>query len=184
MGYTTNYERERKILSFKATEDAIAAITELIHTKLSEKLIRPVDLGFPKKTPENRNYLILLEVQYDKALRSELGIKPGGLHPVWLNLRYLLLAYGTHRINYDPYKDIGRAIRLLQSLNYVAPTNVALEKNPEPIRIGLDQAPLDQISKILGSVGAGYQISICFHVRPVMITLDEQTSEGSDEDSL
>jgi len=47
-----------------------------------------------------------------------------------------------------------------------------MKDNPEPLKITFDKAPVDIISKILGTVNEKYQCSVCFQIRPVMITLD------------
>lgn len=180
-------KREICHLSFLTSNKAIGAVTELIIQKLSEAPnALTVELGFPRIDPEPTMYLLLYEIEFDPSLRN-VPLDEGQPAPIWLTLKYLLTAYGSNTTEqkYTPYDNIGKAIQTLQALNYLNHQDLssidddhvdALKNNPEPLKITFDKAPLDAISKILGTVNEKYQCSVCFQVRPVMITLHAMPS--------
>ncbi|MFW9918571.1 MAG: Pvc16 family protein [Candidatus Thorarchaeota archaeon] len=168
-------------MSLKESSKAIGAITKFLVGILDGVTELDVVLGFPRTEPESNLYLLLYEIVFDSGLKN-VPLDKNQSPPIWLVLKYVLTAYDG-RADYKAYYDLGNAIRTLQNINYIDPSRIrdteiadALRNNPEPLKITFDEASLEVISKMLGSVDEKYQCSICFQVRPVLITQEEPPS--------
>lgn len=169
---------------------AIGEVTKLIIEKLTETINSKengdspeVLLGFPRDTPKSKMYLLLYEIEFDPSLKNVL-LDQEQPAPIWLVLKYLLTAYGSEVASekYKPFENIGKAIQTLQRLNFLNPSTLtsyqALKHNPEPLKITFDRVPLELISRIFGVANEKHQCSVCFQIRPVMITLDSMPSHS------
>ena len=93
-------------------------------------------------------------------------------------LKYLLTAFDGDE-NSDSaiaHELIGRGIAALHELNFLAldalvatDVRLALENNPEPLKLTFDETTADLLSKIMQGTDERYRLSIAFQMRPVMI---------------
>lgn len=159
---------------------AIGAVTRL----LQDHLIRrgfDVDIGKPEDAASNdttpKLKLFLYETAFDSALRNH-ALRDGEPAPFWLVLKYLLTAFdaGESSDTAAAHDLLGRGISALHELNYlrldplVAPAvRLALEHNPEPLKLSFDESGVDLLSKIMQGTDERYRLSVAFQVRPVMI---------------
>ena len=162
---------------------AIGAVTRL----LREHLVRrgfAVSVGKPEEAADtNTNAklnLFLYETTFDASLRNV------SLHhrqpPLWLSLKYLLTAFddGESSDSADAHELLGRGLAALHELNFLrldagvaTDVRLALENNPEPLKITFDETPPDLISKIMQGTDEKFRLSTAFQVRPVMIVPNE-----------
>jgi hypothetical protein len=165
-------------LSDSAT--AIGAVTRL----LQDHLIRrgfDVAVGKPEDAADNdttaKLNLFLYELGFDAHMRN-LPVRAGEQPPLWLVLKYLVTAFDSLEDSDSPaaHDMLGRALSALQDLNFlpldslVAPgVRLALENNPEPLKVTFDDSTVDLLSKIMQGQGERYRMSMAFQVRPVMI---------------
>lgn len=159
---------------------AIGAVTRL----LQDHLIRrgfDVSIGKPEDAASNdanaKLNLFLYETAFDAALRN-LNLRDGEPAPLWLVLKYLLTAFdsGESSDSAAAHDLLGRGISALHELSFLRldplvalPVRLALENNPEPLKLSFDDAGVDLLSKIMQGTDERYRMSVAFQVRPVMI---------------
>jgi hypothetical protein len=159
---------------------AIGAVTRL----LQDHLIRrgfDVSVGKPEDAASNdttpKLNLFLYETAFDPALRNH-PLRDGEPAPLWLVLKYLLTAFdsGESSDTAAAHDLLGRGISALHELNYLRldplvalPVRLALEHNPEPLKLSFDESGVDLLSKIMQGTDERYRMSVAFQVRPVMI---------------
>jgi len=164
---------------------AIGAVTQL----LQDHLIRrgfDVAIGKPEDAASNgsatRLNLFLYETSFDPHLKN-VQLRRNEPEPLWLTLKYLVTAFD---INEDSdsaaaHELLGRGLSALYQLNFlgldglVAPSvRLALENNPEPLKLTFDDTSPDLISKIMQGKDERYRLSVAFQMRPVMIVPDTE----------
>lgn len=159
---------------------AIGAVTRL----LQDHLIRrgfDVSIGKPEEAAANdtraKLNLFLYETGFDSALRN-VRLRPNEPEPLWLVLKYLLTAFDADENSDSPaaHDLLGRGISALHQLNFlsldslVAPdVRLALENNPEPLKLTFDETTADLLSKIMQGTDERYRLSVAFQMRPIMI---------------
>lgn len=163
---------------------AIGAVTRLIR----EHLIRrgfTVTIGRPEQAATTNTdaklNLFLFEAGVDGHLRN-VALQRDQPPPLWLRLKFLLTAFDASESSdsADAHELLGRGLSALHELNFlrldagVAPSvRLALENNPEPLKVTFEDTPADLLSKIMQGTDERYRLSAAFEVRPVMIVPDE-----------
>jgi hypothetical protein len=121
--------------------------------------------------------LFLYEAVFDPSLRNHM-LDADGPAPLWLVLRYLLTAFDEEELSDSSaaHELLGRGMVALHELNYlrvdaVAATSVqlALEHNPEPLKITFEDGTPDLLSKLMQGSDETYRMSGAVQVRPVML---------------
>jgi hypothetical protein len=167
-----------------SSSEAIGATSELLRSRLSTALNNlPVSIARPEASAGGSRSLnlFLYSVTLDPHLRNE-PIDRGQVPPLWLTLHYLLTAYdefgdsdseAAHRL-------LGQGMAMLQGLNYLRPPsgNLALAKNPEPLKLSFDDAGVDLLSKLMQGSDEKYRVSAAVQVRPVMVALDASPAQA------
>ena len=159
---------------------AIGAVTQL----LQDHLIRrgfDVSIGKPEEAASNDSHaklnLFLYEAAFDAHLKN-VQVRRSEPEPLWLVLKYLVTAFDEEEEsdNASAHELLGRGISALYELNFlsldglVAPdVRLALENNPEPLKLTFEDTPPDLISKIMQGKDERYRLSVAFQMRPVMI---------------
>jgi hypothetical protein len=159
---------------------AIGAVTRLLQDHLIRRGFE-VSIGKPEDAAENdtnaKLNLFLYETAFDPHLRN-MPLRDGDLPPVWLVLKFLLTAFdATENSDTAAAHDLlGRGISALHELNFlrldplVTPNvRLALENNPEPLKLTFDESNVDLLSKIMQGTDERYRLSMAFQMRPVMI---------------
>lgn len=164
---------------------AIGAVTQL----LQDHLIRrgfDVAIGKPEDAASNgsttRLNLFLYETSFDPHLKN-VQLRRGEPEPLWLTLKYLVTAFDVDEDSDSAaaHELLGRGLSALYQLNFlgldglVAPSvRLALENNPEPLKLTFDDTSPDLISKIMQGKDERYRLSVAFQMRPVMIVPDTE----------
>jgi Pvc16 N-terminal domain len=161
---------------------AIGAVTRL----LQDHLMRPphnlnVTVGRPEEAADNDTIanlnLFLYETVFDPHLRN-LSLRDGEPAPLWLVLKYLLTAFDVSgdSDSASAHDLLGRGMAALHTLNFlrldplVDPTvRLALENNPEPLKLTFDESSAELLSKVMQGTDERYRLSVAFQMRPVMI---------------
>jgi Pvc16 N-terminal domain len=159
---------------------AIGAVTRL----LQDHLIRrgfDVSIGKPEEAAANdtraKLNLFLYETGFDSGLRN-VRLRPNEPEPLWLVLKYLLTAFDADENSDSPaaHDLLGRGISALHQLNFLSldglvalDVRLALENNPEPLKLTFDETTADLLSKIMQGTDERYRLSVAFQMRPVMI---------------
>ncbi len=165
------------------SSEAIGATSELLRARLSAALNNlPVTVNRPDQVlagPGRSLNLFLYSVAIDPSLRNE-ALDPGQLPPLWLSLHYLLTAFDDARESdsANAHRLLGQGMAVLQGLNFIRPaaTNLALAKNPEPLKLSFDEAGVDLLSKVMQGSDEKYRVSVAVQVRPVMLELESAPS--------
>lgn len=156
------------------TKDAMGAVTDLLKNRLTvNTAANTVDIGRPEEVSETncpKFNLFLYQIDIDRHLKNfplDQGQKP----PLWLVLRYLLTAFddGKESDSVDAHKLLGEGMLALQELNFIESTELALDDNPEPLKITFDVANSELLSKIMQGSDEKYRLSAAFQIRPVML---------------
>lgn len=157
------------------SKEAIGAVTELLHDRLTIEVPITVEVGGPEAAAKGGSggpklNLFLYEVDFDGHLRN-FTLDEGQPAPLWVVLKYLLTAFDDHKESdsAEAHKLLGKGLAVLQQLNFLQPTAVTLADNPEPLKITFDTANVELLSKIMQGSDEKYRISAAFQVRPVMI---------------
>lgn len=164
---------------------AIGAVTRL----LQDHLMRPpysfnVTIGRPEDAAQNDTIanlnLFLYETAFDPHLRN-MSLREGEPPALWLVLKYLLTAFDVSG-NSDTalaHDLLGRGMAALQAMNVLRldplvdmNVRLALEKNPEPLKLSFDESGAELLSKIMQGSDESYRLSTAFQLRPVMIVPD------------
>ncbi|HPO17791.1 MAG TPA: Pvc16 family protein, partial [Rubrivivax sp.] len=162
------------------TPRAIGAVTRLIRDHLLRRGLQ-VSVGKPEEAAGNDTLaklnLFLYEVGFDANLRN-VELRRGDPPPLWLVLKYLLTAFddAEHSDSADAHELLGRGIAALHELSLlrllppvIPSVQAALQDNPEPLKLGFDEASVDLLSKIMQGTDERYRLSMAFQVRPVLI---------------
>ncbi|WP_166359384.1 Pvc16 family protein [Pseudomonas akapageensis] len=159
---------------------AIGAVTRLLQDHLN-RLGFDVSIGKPEDaTRHNTNEklnLFLYETTFDPHLRN-LSLRDGEPPPLWLVVKFLLTAF-DEKENSDTaaaHDLLGRGIAALHELNFlrldhsvVPDVQLALENNPEPLKLSFDESTVDLLTKIMQGSDERFRLSVAFQIRPVMI---------------
>lgn len=154
--------------------DAIGAVTELLQTRLQAASKVNVDVGRPESAAAESGRklnLFLYRLGFDGHLRN-LPLDDGQAPPLWLVLHYLLTAFDERESDsVGAHKLLGKGLAALHGLNFIRPavTDMALAKNPEPLKVTFDEADVELLAKIMQGTDEKYRVSAAFQVRPVMI---------------
>ncbi len=159
---------------------AIGAVTRL----LQDHLIRRgflVSIGKPEDAADNDSNaklnLFLYETLLDPHLRN-VSLRDGEPPPLWLVLKFLLTAFDAAENSDTPaaHDLLGRGMAALHELNFLhldplvaLDVRLALEHNPEPLKLTFDESNADLVSKLMQGADERYRLSVAFHLRPVMI---------------
>ncbi|PXX69517.1 Protein of unknown function [Pseudomonas sp. LAMO17WK12:I10] len=151
---------------------------------LQDHLIRrgfEVSIGKPEDAAGNdtneKLNLFLYETAFDPHLRN-LSLRDGEPPPLWLVLKFLLTAFDTAESSDSAaaHELLGRGMAALHDLNFLrldplVPLDVqlALENNPEPLKLSFDESNADLLSKTMQGTDERYRLSVAFQMRPVMI---------------
>ncbi|MGZ5132483.1 MAG: DUF4255 domain-containing protein [Caldimonas sp.] len=160
------------------SSEAIGATSELLRTRLTSALNNlPVTINRPEAASGGQRSLnlFLYGVGIDPHLRNE-PLDRGQVPPLWLSLHYLLTAFDDsgESDSSAAHRLLGQGMAVLQGLNFMRPatTNLALAKNPEPLKLSFDDANVDLLSKLMQGSDEKFRISVALQVRPVMLELD------------
>lgn len=167
-------------MAFADSGRAIGAVTRLLQDHLIRRGFE-VSVGRPEaaaadNTPAKLN-LFLFETAFDAQLRNH-NLRDGEPPPLWLVLRYLLTAFDVDEDSdsADAHELLGRGLSALHDINVlaldalVAPdVRLALENNPEPLKLSFEDSGADLLSKIMQGGDERYRLSVAFQMRPVMI---------------
>ncbi|WP_028628092.1 Pvc16 family protein [Metapseudomonas resinovorans] len=159
---------------------AIGAVTRL----LQDHLIRrgfDVSIGKPEDAANvNSNEklnLFLYETAFDPQLRN-LSLRDGEPPPLWLVLKFLLTAFdiGESSDTAAAHDLLGQGMAALHELGFLpldslvaTDVRLALENNPEPLKLSFDESGADLLAKTMQGAEERYRLSVAFQVRPVMI---------------
>ena len=158
--------------------EAIGATSELLRSRLSAALNNmTVNVARPESSAGGARALnlFLYSVGLDPNLRN-VPVDEGQLPPLWLNLHYLLTAFDDsgESDSAAAHRLLGQGMAVLQQLNFMRPpvSNLALAKNPEPLKVSFDEAGVDLLSKVMQGSDEKYRVSVALQVRPVMVVLE------------
>ena len=160
---------------------AIGAVTRLLQDHLIRRGFE-VTVGKPEDAADNdttnaKLNLFLYETAFDPHLRN-LPLRDGEPPPLWLVLKFLLTAFdsGESSDTAAAHDLLGRGMAALHELNFLrldplVPLDVrlALENNPEPLKLTFDESNADLVSKLMQGAEERYRLSVAFQMRPVMI---------------
>lgn len=163
------------------SQEAIGAVSEMLKTRLTSQLNNlKVNVGRPEEaaqTSERKINLFLYRIGFDGFLRNT-ALDPGQRPPIWIVLHYLVTAFDKDKESdsISAHRLLGRALAVLQELNFQRPSAAELVKNPEPLKITFDEADVELLSKVMQGSDEKYRVSAAFQVRPVMIMPDQPAS--------
>lgn len=160
---------------------AIGAVTRLLQDHLLRRGFQ-VSIGKPEDaadtdTANPKLNLFLYETAFDPHLRN-VSLRDGEPSPLWLVLKFLLTAFDASEGSDTPaaHDLLGRGLSALHELNFLRldplvalNVRLALENNPEPLKLTFDESNLDVLSKIMQGNDERYRLSVAFQMRPVMI---------------
>jgi hypothetical protein len=159
---------------------AIGAVTRLLRDHLLRRGFE-VSVGKPEQAATTNTdpklNLFLYETLFDGNLRNH-SLRTGEQPPLWMVLKYLLTAFDAKENSdtAEAHELLGQGLSALNDLNFltldalVAPAvRLALENNPEPLKLTFDETPADLLSKIMQGTDERYRLSVAFQMRPVMI---------------
>lgn len=162
---------------------AIGAVTRLLQGRLMDAGF-DVSVGKPEDAAAHNTdaklNLFLYETVLDPHLRN-VSIRDGEAPPLWLVLKYLLTAFDINESSDTAaaHELLGGGMAALQRMSYLtlappldAAVRLALENNPEPLKITFDESSAELLSKIMQGTDERYRLSVAFQVRPVMIVPD------------
>jgi len=159
---------------------AIGAVTRLLRDHLIRRGF-DVSVGKPEDAANtdtnDKLNLFLYETSFDPSMRN-LAPRDGDPPPLWLVLKYLLTAFDAGELSDSApaHELLGRGLSALYELSFLRldplvdlQVRLALENNPEPLKLTFDEAGVDLLSKIMQGSEEHYRLSAAFQVRPVMI---------------
>lgn len=152
---------------------AIGAVSVLLQTRLMMNTsAASVNIGRPDSVTGSGNKLnlFLYQVEVDGYMNNH-ALDEGQTPPLWLTLSYLLTAYddSNNSDNEDAHNLLGEGMLSLLELNFIDGTGAALADNPESLKVTLDSANSDLLSKLMQGSDEKYRVAAAFQVRPVMI---------------
>jgi hypothetical protein len=159
---------------------AIGAATRLLQDQLIRRGFEVV-IGRPELAARDNTIpklnLFLYETEIDAQMRN-LSLREGESPPLWLVLRYLLTAFEDSDSSDSAvaHELLGRGLAALQEMSYLRldagvplSDSAALEHNPEPLKLTLEQTPSELLSKVMQGTDERYRLSAAFQLRPIMI---------------
>lgn len=159
---------------------AIGAVSRLLRDHLIRRGFE-VAIGKPENedsvNDDPKLNLFLYETAFDPHLRNQ-PLHEGETPPLWLVLKFLLTAFaaGKNSDTESAHDLLGRGLAALHQLHYLpldAPVppdvRLALEHNPEPLKITFDESNAEIVSKVMQGTDERYRLSVAFQVRPVLI---------------
>lgn len=159
---------------------AIGAVTRLIQDHLIRRGF-DVSIGKPEDAANidsnEKLNLFLYETAFDPQLRN-LSLRDGEPPPLWLVLKFLLTAFdvGESSDTAAAHDLLGRGMAALHELSFLPldslvamDVRLALEHNPEPLKLSFDESGADLLAKTMQGAEERYRLSVAFQVRPVMI---------------
>jgi len=168
---------------------AIGAVTRLLRDHLIRRGFH-VSVGKPEDAADtdtnDKLNLFLYETSFDPSMRN-LAPREGDPPPLWLVLKYLLTAFdsGEDSDSATAHELLGRGLSALHELGFLrldplvdAQVLLALENNPEPLKLTFDESGVELLSKIMQGSDERYRLSVAFQIRPVMI-VPAQLPRGS-----
>lgn len=159
---------------------AIGAVTRLLQDHLIRRGFE-VSIGKPEDAADSdtnaKLNLFLYETAFDPHLRN-VSLRDGEAPPLWLVLKFLLTAFDAAESSDTAaaHDLLGRGMSALYELNFLRldplvalSVRLALENNPEPLKLTFDESNVDLLSKIMQGTDERYRLSVAFQMRPVMI---------------
>jgi hypothetical protein len=172
-------------MSLAASREAIGAVSDLLKTQLALKTgITAVAVGRPEDASKaalagSSFNLFLYRVSVDASMRNR-ALDEGQAPPIWLVLHYLLTAFnGADSDSIEAHELLGRGLVALNAMSILRPaaTDLVLSSNPDPLRLTLDDADTELLSKVMQGSDEKYRISAAFQVRPVMLASTDSPPE-------
>ncbi|OWQ45446.1 hypothetical protein CDL60_19550 [Roseateles noduli] len=170
-------------MSLVDSRDAIGAVSDLLKTALATASgISAITVGRPEEAAKAAQSgqgslnLFLYRVAVDGDLRNR-ALDAGQSPPVWLVLHYLLTAFdGPDSDSIAAHRLLGRGIRGLNALSVLKPgaAQLPLAASPDPLRITLDEADVEMLSRVMQGSDEKYRVSAGFQVRPVMVASTDE----------
>lgn len=171
-------------MAFSDSGHAIGAVTRLLQAHLMRNSFA-VSIGPPHAAAadtqvDNKLNLFLYQVDFDASLRN-VSLLANQPPPLWLSLRYLITAFDSDNLSDSAaaHQLLGLGMSALNQLNYLrldaglaSDIRLALENNPEPLKITFEEASADLLSKLMQGSEDHYRLSAAFQVRPVLIVPD------------
>lgn len=167
-------------MAFADSGRAIGAVTRLLQDHLIRRGFE-VSVGRPEAAAAaNANAklnLFLFETAVDAQLRNH-SLRNGEPAPLWLVLHYLLTAFDANEDSDSAaaHELLGRGLSALSDINMLAldalvaaDVRLALENNPEPLKLSFEDSGAELLSKIMQGGDERYRLSVAFQMRPVMI---------------
>ncbi len=165
-------------MALAETGKAIRAVTDAIADRLKTQTglfcssVRP---GPDANLGGTRLNIFLYEAQVDPSLKN-VPLDDGARPPLWLVLKYLLTAFDTDNESdtAEAHEYLGQGMRALDEMSILPLSSTlnnldALTDNPEDLKISIDDANAELISKVMQGPDEKYRMSVAFQVRPVMI---------------
>ena len=164
---------------------AIGAVTRLLRDHLL-RLGFEVSVGKPEAAADTNTAaklnLFLYTVGFDAALRNH-TLRDGEVPPLWLVLKYLVTAFDDREESDSAaaHELLGRGLAALHGLGYLRlhplvelDVRLALENNPEPLKLSFDDAGVELVSSLMQGAEERVRLSAAFQVRPVMIVPERE----------
>lgn len=158
------------------TNKAIGAVTRLLKDQLNLKTGLTVSEGRPQASSSPLN-IFLYEISFDASMKN-LPLEENQAAPLWLVLKYILTGFDAagDSESVQAHDHLGMGLQALQELSILkisdlvdADIKKALKDNPEELKITLDEASSDLLSKLMQGPDEKYHFSAAFQVRPIMI---------------
>ena len=162
------------------TQRAIGAVTMLMRDHLIRRGFA-VSVGKPERAAQTnvneKLNLFLYETVFDASLRN-VRLDEESPAPLWMVLRYLLTAFDEEEESdsAEAHELLGRGLTALHELNFLrldsavdATVRLALEHNPEPLKITFEESTPDLLSKLMQGADETYRLSAAVQVRPIML---------------
>lgn len=159
---------------------AIGAVTRLLRDHLIRRSF-DVSVGRPEDAAADdgaaKLNLFLYETSFDPSMRN-LTLREGDPPPLWMVLKYLLTAFdeGEDSDSEGAHDLLGRGLSALNDLSFLRldplvdlQVRLALQDNPEPLKLTFDDASVDLLSRVMQGSEEHYRLSVAFQVRPIMI---------------
>src|SRR5262249_8830129 len=166
-------------MSLADSGTAIGAVTRLLQDHLIRRGFE-VSIGKPEQAGANNTNtklnLFLFQTTLDPHLRNH-ALRSNEPAPLWLVLKYLLTAFDAAESSDSAaaHELLGRGVAALHELNFLAldalvdpGVRLALENNPEPLKLTFDETTADLLSTLMQGTDERYRLSMAFEMRPVM----------------
>lgn len=163
------------------TPRSIGAVTQLLNDHLSRRIPVAITVGRPESATNSgtnpKINLFLYETQFEGSMHN-ISLEDGQPPPLWLALKYIVTVFDQSGLSdsAEAHELLGRAVAALQEVAYLPlhsllPTGVllALQDNPEPLKITFDAANAELLSSLMQGTDEKYRLSVAFQVRPVLI---------------